>query len=279
MSMLRKAMDKAKQDRASQEMVRAEVALTAAPVSNTDSDFDIDEMVSDPVRQNLTYSATRVMDIEPEKLIESKVLSLFHSGQVSDQIKLLRTQLLNHFALTGSNTLLITSAGPREGKTFTAMNLAVSISHDLTRTVLLVDADIRKPSIHEYFHLGSPPGLTDYLLGASEIPDLLVNPGIPKLTLLPAGNRLDNSTELLGSPRMKSLVGEMKARYPDRFILFDSPSLLSSADALTFSQYVDGILLVVEAEHTQRKDLTRALNLLRGRPVLGVVFNKARGKH
>ena len=176
----------------------------------------------------------------------------------------------------GGNTLLITSAMPREGKTFTAINLAMSICLKVDRTVLLVDADLRQPSVHRYLGLDAVEGLSDYLLFQAEIPSLLLNPGIKNLIILPGGKALPNSTEVLGSPRMETMVREMKERYPDRFIIFDSSSLLARADPLVFARYIDGFLLVVEAEKTSTKDVERALELLKEKTVVGIVLNKAK---
>jgi protein-tyrosine kinase len=156
-----------------------------------------------------------------------------------------------------------------------AANLAISLSQQIDGTVLLVDADLRKPSIHELFELDVQGGLSDYLKKKAELPNLLVNPGIPRLVILPGGKPTNNSSELLGAPRMESLIKEMKERYPDRFIIFDSPPLLTGADALVLSRYMDGIIIVVEAEKTKKDDLARIFELLKDRPVIGTVFNKA----
>ncbi len=221
------------------------------------------------------YRATRVEPADPRQLDRHRILSYLHQGAVSEQMKMLRTQVVRKVADAGGNSLLVTSARPREGKTFTAANLAVSLSHAVGRTTLLVDADLQKPEVARYFGLGHPPGLSDYLVGEAELADLLVNPGLPRLTLLPGGTPLTISSELLGAPRMTELVGEMKARYPDRFLIFDSTSLLTRADALVFAPLVDGVLLVVEAERTLAREVTRALERLEGTPLVGVVYNKA----
>ena len=222
------------------------------------------------------YSQTRVTSIDPAFLKKNKILSLFHEEEISDQIKILSTQILNKMAEIGGNSLLITSARPSEGKTFTAINLAMSICLQVDRTVLLVDADLRRPAIHRYLGLDTVEGLSDYLLFQAEIPNLLINPDIEKLIILPGGKALPNSTEVLGSPRMESLVKEMKERYPDRFIIFDSSALLARADPLVFSRYIDGFLLVVEAEKTSTKDVEKALDLLKEKTVVGIVLNKAK---
>jgi non-specific protein-tyrosine kinase len=195
---------------------------------------------------------------------------------VGDQVKILQTQVLSEMERIPGNTMLVTSPRSSAGKTVTAVNLAISISHKLDRTVLLVEANLKAPAIQKYLGLKRGPGLSDYLLREAELPDLFINPGIEKLVLLPAGRPHTNSAELLGSPRMESLVSEMKSRYPDRFLIFDGSPLLTGADALVLSRFMDGILLVVEAEKTAAKDLERSLELLKGMKVIGTVLNKAR---
>jgi len=225
---------------------------------------------------NPDYSQSRKTSIDPTFLKKNKLMSLFHEEEISDQIKILTTQILNKMEEIGGNTLLITSAVPQEGKTFTAINLAMSICLKVDRTVLLVDADLRQPSVHRYLGLDTVEGLSDYLLFQAEIPSLLLNPGIGKLIILPGGRALPNSTEVLGSPRMETMVREMKERYPERFIIFDSSALLALADPLVFSRYIDGFLLVVEAEKTSTKDVERALELLKEKTVVGILLNKAK---
>ena len=209
---------------------------------------------------DICYSETKVKKIDSRILKKGKVISLFHDIEKIDQIKTLRTQVLNHLNQVGGNTILITSANPYEGKTFTAINLGVSIAQELDRTVLIVDADLRKHARHhkdfsvDFFGTDMSEGLSNYLLGQAEIPDLLINPGIERLVLLPSGRPLSNSAELLGSPRMVMLVNDIKSRYADdRIIIFDCASLLSCADPLVISRYVDGILLIVEQERTRKR--------------------------
>ena len=149
--------------------------------------------------------------------------------------------------------------------------------------VLLVDADLRPPSeTHhnlsiDFFGVDVGQGLSDYLLRQAEIQDLMFNPGIDKLTILPAGRPLPNSAEHLGSARMATLAEELKSRYSgDRIVIIDSPSLLTCSDPMVLSRFVDGILLVVESEKTAADDLKRAMELLRDKPVLGTLLNKSK---
>ena len=225
---------------------------------------------------NPEYCHTKIVEIDPGVLRSNNIVSLYHEEVMSDQLKILRTQVLNKMEALGGRSLLVTSANPREGKTTTAINLALSMSHKMEKTVLLVDADLKEPDIHHFFGLETDRGLADYLLLEAELPDILINPAIERVVLLPGGKPLPNSAELLGAPRMEAMVKEMKARYPDRFIIFDSPSLLRCADALVFSRFIDAILFVVEVEKTSRKDIERALELLQGQVIIGTVFNKAK---
>ena len=223
---------------------------------------------------NPVYSQTRQQSIDAETLKKNRIVSLMDGDIVSDQLKIMDTQVLNILNERKGNSLIITSPGAGEGKTFTAINLAISLSQKIDRTVLLVDADIRNPSVHKYMGIQAEKGLSDYLLGEADIPDLLINPGIAKLVLFPGGRPMSNSTVLLGAPRMKMLVDELKAKYPERIIIFDTPSLLTSADTLVFCPFVDSILLVVEAEKTSTADMKQAVSLLKDRPLIGTVYNK-----
>jgi protein-tyrosine kinase len=272
MSKLKKALEKAKEARA---FDRGEFLK--------DEEVTFDTVLREPPKKrelarkevNPAYFKTRILDINPNVLRRNKVVSLFHEQEVTDQIKILRAQVLRRMQEVAGNSLLVTSAKPGEGKTLTAINLAISISHELDLTVLLVDANLRIPAVDRYFGLKIREGLSDYLLYQEEVSDLLLNPGIEKFVILPAGRSVPNSSELLGSPQMELLVDEMKARYPDRFIIFDSASLLTSADPLVLSRFIDGVLLVVEAEKTTKQDVEQSLEFLKDKQIIGTVFNKA----
>lgn len=231
----------------------------------------------------INYSRTRVLNVDPRKLKENKILSHIKEDGMAEQISILKTQLLNKLDQINGSTLMVTSAYPGEGKTFMSINLAFSIAQELHRTVLLVDCDLRHPDAghvdfaSDYFGIDTDTGLSNYLLGQVELEDILLNPGIERMTILPGGRPILNSLELLSSTRMEMLVKEMKQRYgKNRIVIFDSPSILKISDPLAFSRFVDGILLVVETKRSSAKDIKKVMNLLKDRVILGTILNKVK---
>ena len=153
------------------------------------------------------------------------------------------------------------------------MNLAIILAKESRQTVLLVDADLRQPSIGTIFGINSSPGLKDYFLNDVPLKDILVHPELETLTIIPGGGRMNNSTEIIGSHKMEELVVELKTRYKDRFIIFDTPALNQCPDALVLSSYLDGIVLVARAAYTTTEDIKSGLELVKDRNVLGIVLN------
>jgi protein-tyrosine kinase len=231
--------------------------------------------VGQTVLPPIVYTRTRSVAIARSVLRQRRVMAAYGRGPFVDAIKILRTQVLHRLRESNWNVLGVTSPGQGEGKTLTAVNLAVSLAMETTQTVLLVDADLRNPSLQEVFGLKDCPGLADYLLDDQPVEDLLVHPGIDRLVLLPGGRAISNSTEILTSPTMVTLVEEFKDRYPSRIIIFDLPPLLHTADVLAFSPYIDALLLVVEEGKTTAEEVQRSLSLVKNScPVLGTVLNK-----
>lgn len=225
------------------------------------------------------YSKTKVVSLNRAHLEKHRAMTLIDDPDAMDHYNLLRTQVLLRTRKKGHNALMITSVLDGEGKTVTAINLAASIAREVKQTVLLVDTDLRHPRIHRYLGCEMHKGLSDYLQEDVPVSELLVNPGLAKMVVLLAGKPLLASTEVLGSPKMERLVQEMKKRYPERYVIFDCPPLLTVPDALVFSSYVDGVILVVEAGRTPREQIRKAVELLEGRNIVGLVMNRAEGSH
>jgi len=171
---------------------------------------------------------------------------------------------------------MITSALPGEGKTFVAINLAMSIAMEVDRTVLLVEVDIDNPSILRDLGVAPTKGLMDVLNNSSlDLGDVLLRTNVEKLTLLPAGAAHRRSTELLASEMMAQLVEEMATRYSDRVIIFDGPPLLPTTESRVLATLMGQVAVVVEADRTTQGELRQALNTIETCPVVMTILNKA----
>lgn len=220
------------------------------------------------------YTYTRTVTVDMDRLRRNRLIVAGSDEILGEAYRLLRTHILHGTKGESRNTLMVTGPRPNEGKTLTTINLAIAIAHEVSQTVLVVDGDLRNPSVHRYLDLPAGPGLVDYLTAGYPIADSLVHPeGLANLVVLPVGRSTTHSVELLSSPLMADLVRELKHFYPDRYVLFDLPPLLY-ADSLAFAPLVDGIILVVEAGSTPREEITHAQDMLKGFPVLGCVLNK-----
>jgi capsular exopolysaccharide synthesis family protein len=155
-----------------------------------------------------------------------------------------------------------------------AANLAISIARGLDEHVLLVDADMRSPSVHELFALGPSDGLVSFLLNEHRLSDVLQKTRIEKLTVLPCGTSAENPAELLASQKMRHLVEEVGSRYDDRYIVFDCTPVQQTPEPRVLGELVDGVLLVVQAEKTSRQVVRNTVNLLGQDKILGIVFNR-----
>lgn len=191
----------------------------------------------------------------------------------SEQFKRLRTKILRQMKERMENTILVTSAVKGEGKTTTALNLAISIAQGLNETVLIMDSDLRKPGVHTHLGIEADHGLVDYLRDERNLSDLLVKTEIPKLTLLPSGVPPENPSDLLASDRMSMLLHEMKTRYENRFIVLDSSPVNIFADAAILAPQTDGVLLVVKDGATPRDFVLRAISQLEQSNILGICLN------
>lgn len=191
----------------------------------------------------------------------------------AENFKLLRGQILFARDRKRPRTILVTSTFPGEGKTFVAANLAASLALNIDEYVLLVDCDLRRPRQHEMFGYPGKDGLHEYLVGDKELKDVIVRSQIEKLSILPAGRVPLNPTELLSSVAMKAFLEELKERYQDHFILIDSAPSHITAEAKVLAEYVDGIVVVVMAQKSPRKDIQRAIHNLGREKILGIVFN------
>lgn len=180
---------------------------------------------------------------------------------------------------TFDNTLLVTSDLPDAGKSLTSLNLALTMAREYDHTVLLVDTDLRKPSVHKYLGIDPEKGLLHCLTEDYPLEKALIRTGIGKLVVLPAGGTVADPAELLASNKMRDLVAELKARYQDRYVIFDTTPVLPFAEASVLGSLVDKVLLVVRERQTRNDHLKEALEMLKGGNLLGIVYNDADVSH
>jgi protein-tyrosine kinase len=208
------------------------------------------------------------------KLSAYLVSLLEPKSPAAEQFKRLRTLIMRRMKSDMGNSILVTSAVQGEGKTTTALNLAISIAQGMNETALVIDTDLRKPGVHTHLGIGAKRGLVDYLRGECDLPELLVRTEIPKLSILPSGEPPENPSELLASDRMSRLVREVKSRYDNRFIIFDSSPINIFADTAILAPQTEGVLLVVKDGATPRDYVKRAISQLDGAKLIGLVLNQ-----
>jgi receptor protein-tyrosine kinase len=204
-------------------------------------------------------------------------------SKIAEEYRLIKRPLLiNAFGHGGTppvpngNLIMVTSSVPGEGKSFTAINLAISMATEMESTVLLVDADVTKSSVVRYLGLEADRGLLDVLRDPTvQLADVLIKTDIAKLTVLPSGRSFSHATEVLASSAMKDFVRDISTRYHDRIVIFDCPPLLATSEASVLASYMGQIVFVVEAERTPQEAVKDALAHLVDCPHVGIILNKA----
>jgi len=185
--------------------------------------------------------------------------------------------LRNVDGLANSNLVMVTSAVPGEGKTHTAINLAMSIATERDLTALLIDADVTRPRVMQRLGISSDKGLIDLLDDPGlDVSDVILRTNVETLSIIPAGPRHQRSTELLSSQRMHRVAEEISKRYDDRIVIFDTAPLLATTEPAALLKHVGQILVVVEAEKTSKGALSSAMEIIKGHRGVGFVLNKVR---
>ena len=208
-------------------------------------------------------------------VFDDKLVAYYQrASMVSEQFRRLRTYITSpRLDGTYPKTILVTSTLAGEGKSLIAANLAVMIAAELQSYALLVDCDLRNPSLSQLFGLQQKKGLSNYLAGDIRLEDIMMKTPVDKLSIIPGGSLEENPVELIGSIKMKSLVQDLKSRYDDRFIIFDSSPILPTTEPSVLNKMVDGILMVIMSGKTPRESVTQAIKVLDKEKILGVVLN------
>ena len=206
--------------------------------------------------------------------MDQNLVSLFNPQSFeAEQFKILRSNLL--FPVSGKppRSLMVTSPMPGDGKSFVAANLAISVALNINRHVMLMDCDLRRPTIHTQFGFSDVPGLSDYLANGVSLSDLLIRTTIDKLTILPGGRPPDNPSELLSSERMSELLAEATERYPDRLIILDSPPPTLTAETSVLARWVDGVVIVIKHGETPREGVSEVIDKMGRTKIIGAIMN------
>jgi Mrp family chromosome partitioning ATPase len=264
MDFIQRAIDKARADRGE------------APHAARQSHEHTERQRANAAGGRIEYTQTRSQKPRADVLAGNRVIAGFDHDRRAESYRQLRTQLLHKLRENNWHTLAVTSPNAHAGKTLTALNLAISLSMEVNQTVLLVELDLRNPSILDKLGLDAQYGLIDCLEGRVELKDALINPGFERLVILPNLRGTAHRSELLTSPQMHALLDDIVSRYESRIIIFDLPAVLEDDDALLFAPHADALLMVVEDGVSTRNEIERAQQLLRGKPLIGTVLNKAR---
>ncbi|WP_374593226.1 XrtA-associated tyrosine autokinase [Aquabacterium sp.] len=275
-------------------------AVVCEPSAPRAPDTSVAKVIADAVQQPGVAESTepdhltsldkpirrsRVIDLDLRRLSEAGYLVPGQErSQLEEEFRIIKRPLIKNAMgdtaaqLDRANLIMVTSALPGEGKTYTAINLAMSMALELDHTVLLVDADVVHPSVLD--RLGLPPakGLMDLLTDPGlDLSDVLLRTNIPKLVVLPAGTPSSRSTELLASGVMEELLDELAQSYDDRIVIFDTPPLLPSTESRVLATHMGQVAVVVEADQTTQGTVTQAFATLETCPVVMAVLNKSRG--
>ena len=273
MDRIRKALDLARLERAEPaDITRADRG--PAPVTEIAAETRPGAVQNPP--KSIVYHRTRVFTPSPAVLEANRVVSPGSEDPAAAAFRMLRTQVLQRMDANGWRSLAVFSPGANDGKTTTAINLAISLANDRRHTVILVDFDFRRATLAARWGLSPEFGGDDALTGMAPVEDCLYHPeGFERLVLLPARGTLANSSEVIAGPRSRELVQELRSRYPERIVVFDLPPVLNADDALAFAPLVECGLVVAAEGRTRRNDLLRTIELLHKIPLVGTVLNRA----
>ena len=269
MERIKLAIDKERQQR---------TGATRQPVVSRPFNKGTSSATSTQIYQELdsvTYSDTRVVKLNSVHLEKNRIVAYNKNDVMSINFDLLRTLVLQRMEEKGWRTLAITSPTPGSGKTVVAINLAMSIAQQTNKTAMLVDFDLRRPKIGTYLGLPAGKSLNDILEGSAELPDVLVNPDMPRLVVLATNKPVKNSSEVLSSPKISGLINELRDRYESRIVIFDLPPLLVTDDAIALLPQIDCVLMVVANGMSTKRDIEDSVRLVPAENLIGTVLNKA----
>jgi capsular exopolysaccharide synthesis family protein len=224
---------------------------------------------------DIRYEYTRVVKLRKEQLERSRIVAFNKNDPKSMSFDLLRTHVLQKMEEKGWRTLAITSPTPESGKTVVAINLAMSIAQQTNKTAMLVDFDLRRPKVGKYLGIPMEKSLNELLEGAAELKDILINPDMPRLVVLPTKTSVKNSSETLSSRKVADLIKDLRERYKSRIVIFDLPPVLVTDDAIALLPQIDCVLLVVANGMSTKREIEDSVRLMPAENLIGTILNKA----
>jgi protein-tyrosine kinase len=224
---------------------------------------------------DIQYQKTVVVELDQAHLENKRIVALNKHDPNSWIFDSLRTQVLQRMEENNWRSIAIISPTPESGKTFVSINLAISIAQQPTKTALLVDFDLRRPRVANYLGLKVGKSINDLLDGNASLEEIMGNPGIPRLTIMPTKNPASKASETLSSKHVQRMVSELRERYDSRIVMFDLPPVLTADDAMVMLPQVDCVLLVVANGMNTKAELDETMRLLSKSNIVGVVANKA----
>jgi capsular exopolysaccharide synthesis family protein len=217
----------------------------------------------------------RQVQLSQDVLRRNRVILGDDDGEYGQAYKVLRTRVWHQMRTNGWQTLGVTSANPGEGKTLTAINLAIGLAMmEIGRQVVLVDLDMRRPSVHRYFGVRPEYGVSDFLLAGLSLEKIMIEVGIERLVIVPGCASFANSSEILSSTRILQLLQEIKKCFPSRIVIIDLPPVLAVDDVLVVASHINSFLLVIEEGKSHARDISKSVDLLKDANILGTVLNK-----
>ena len=239
-------------------------AVVSKDASQTENEID-----------KILYKNTSVVKLDQACLEKHRIVSHAKNNLYTNIFDSLRTQVLLKMEENNWRTVAVVSPTPASGKTFVAINLAISIAHQPQKTAILVDLDLRRPKVATYLGLHAEKSMNDYLQGNAQVKDVMVSPSIPRLVVIPTMRPVAKSAEILSSNKVVNLIQDLRDRYDSRIVIFDAPPVLNSDDAMVLIPQVDCFLLVIANGMSSKSEIEETMYHLPQEKLLGVVLNKA----
>lgn len=265
MEKIKEALEKAKKNLGTNKIITRNTKLASQPVFQS----------AENELGTINYNNTPVIKLDQVHLEKHRIVSHVKNDANSGVFDSLRTQILQKMEENNWRTLAVVSPTPDSGKTFVAINLAISIAHQPNKTAVLVDFDLRRPKVATYLGIHTEKSINDYLLNKADISEIMFNPEIPRLVVIPTMRPVQKSAETMSSNKVTQLIQELRGRYDSRIVIFDLPPILNSDDAMVVLPQVDCVLLVVANGMSKQSEIEETLHHLPSDKLIGIILNKA----